>query len=250
MNLARPIEPRLLNVLHQDEWLAAVNKPAGLVCHPSKGSPYSSLIGRARIHFGRPAQGAPGNQPRLINRLDRETSGVVLLALTAEVAGELGRLWERREVAKEYLAIVRGWINVDEGVVNAPLGKDTVSAVAIKDCVRSDGFPARTRFRVEKRFLRHGKPFTLLKARPETGRKHQIRIHLAHLGHPVVGDKLYGGDETLYLDLVHGRLDARRGELLLPCHALHATALSFAWRGTAHEFRAPPETWFMEFASA
>ena len=234
----------LLAIIHEDEELLVVNKPAGLVCHPTKGDAFSSLISRVRLHLGN------SERPHLINRLDRETSGVTLVAKNGEVARELGRLWENREVEKEYLAIVHGHVREEHVVIDAPLGKDEHSRVAIKDCVRPDGAPSQTEFHVERRLTHAEGDFSLLRVLPLTGRKHQIRIHLAHLGHPIVGDKLYGGDEDLYLALVEDRLtEAQRARLILPHHALHAAKVSFRWRGSALTFSAPPETWFEAFAA-
>jgi 23S rRNA pseudouridine1911/1915/1917 synthase len=230
---------KLFEIIYEDSELLVINKPAGLVCHPTKTDQYSSLISRARLHLG------PGSSPHLVNRLDRETSGVTLLAKDLGTARELRRIWEGRRVEKDYLAIVHGQVREAHGVIEAPLGKDEQSRVAIKDCVRADGAAARTEYWVQQRLTHQGLPFTLLLVRPLTGRKHQIRIHLAHIGHAIVGDKLYGGDEDLYLALVEDCLTPeQRRRLILPHHALHAREVRFQWRGRETVFHAKPEPWF------
>jgi 23S rRNA pseudouridine1911/1915/1917 synthase len=251
---------QLFKVIFEDADLLVIHKPADLVCHPTKTDEYSSLVGRVRLYLGAEHPG------HLLNRLDRETSGVTLVAKTDTAAREIRRLWENREVKKTYLALVHGHPREDHGYIDAPLGKDVHSRVAIKDCVRPDGSPAQTAYQVLARLPHpsHPKPpsspasiphsalrapHSLVEVQPRTGRKHQIRIHLAHLGHPIIGDKLYGDDEDLYLALVEGRLtDEQRRRLVFPCHALHAQRVEFVWRDRPIRFESPPEPWFAQAA--
>ena len=251
------LSPDLFDIIHEDADLLAINKPAGLVCHPTKTDAMSSLIGRVRLYLGESAH------PHLVNRLDRETSGVTVVAKTDAAARSLRRLWEARRVQKVYLALVHGHVAPDSGLIDAPLGKDEHSRVAIKDCVRADGAPAQTEFQVEQRFrgltcaglqcsavTTADAPLSLLQLKPRTGRKHQIRIHLAHLGHPIVGDKIYGADEDLYLALVEDRLTAiQREMLILPNHALHASSVTFEWNNAQITFAAPKPEWCNSLAS-
>ena len=231
-----------LNVIYEDEDFVVVNKPAGLVCHPTKGDEYSSLIGRLRIFL------TSTSQPHLVNRLDRETSGLVVVAKNKMAAAGLGAVWEKRQAKKMYDAIVHGSVEADGGLIDAPLGRDEGSAVAVKDCIREDGAMARTQFWTTKRFHRSGGSFSVLKVMPHTGRKHQIRIHLQHIGHSVVGDKLYGLDPSFYLAFVRNELaESDRAQLLLPYQALHAARLEFNWNDRLYVFDASPEKWFCDF---
>src|ERR1041385_2455179 len=151
----------LVQISHEDADLLVINKPAGLVCHPTKTGVYSRLVSRVRLHLERRA--AEGGVPvHLVNRLDRETSGVVVIATNDDVARELRRIWEARLAHKEYLAIVHGRVRADHELVDGALGRDEQSVVAIKDCVRPDGAPAQTEFWVMRRFRRAEGDFSLL----------------------------------------------------------------------------------------
>lgn len=232
----------LFEVIHEGGGLLVLRKPAGLVCHPTKGDIYSSLVSRVRIHLGR--------EGHMVHRLDRETGGVMVFATTDEAGLEIRRYWEGGLVTKEYVALVHGRMPLGAGALDAPLGKDVASAVAVKDCVRPDGAAARTRWNCLGHFTREQGEFSVVRVRIDTGRKHQIRIHLAHAGHPVVGDKIYGPDERIYLDFVEGRLsEAQKSSLILPYHALHAERLWFPWDGEERLFEAAPEPWFAGFAA-
>src|SRR4051812_8972774 len=175
---------QLFEVIAEDDDFLVINKPAGLVCHPTKGGVYSSLISRARLYL------SGDEPPHMINRLDRETSGIVIVAKTVQVAARLRKQWEFREIEKEYLAIVHGKLPAKMLRISAPLTKDTDSRVAIKDKVALEGDPSETLVIRRRIFNREGRDFSLVRLMPLTGRKHQLRIHLSHIGHPIIGDKL------------------------------------------------------------
>ncbi len=232
----------LFKIIAEDDDFLVINKPAGLVCHPTKGDVYSSLISRARFYLN------ADESPHMVNRLDRETSGIVIVAKKVEAAARLRKQWECREIEKEYLAIVHGALPAKLLKISAPLGKDSDSRVAIKDKVTPEGAPSETLVIRRRIFNREGQDFSVVRLIPLTGRKHQLRIHLSHIGHPIVGDKLYGGDENLYLDFVQGNLSEEQSiRLLTKNHALHAGMVCFEWFGSRRTYTCSPEKWFLKF---
>ena len=176
---------------------------------------------------------ASGGQVSIVNRLDRETSGLVLVAKTAAAARRFGLLMQKQRLRKEYLAIVWGWPQWETQIVDAPLdrqAKHQQSAIWLKQMIHPAGALAQTEFRVERRFVRptsSGNKFSLIRAIPRTGRTHQVRVHLSSVGHPTVGDKIYGPDEQLYLQFIEtGWTTELEQRLLLPRHALHSAKLA------------------------
>ncbi|HEY5893023.1 MAG TPA: RNA pseudouridine synthase [Chthoniobacterales bacterium] len=220
---------QIFTVVDESEDWIVVEKPPHLLVHPTKpGGPFTLWNGlRQLLAF----ELANGGQISIINRLDRETSGLILVAKHAAAARDLARWMQQRRIAKEYVAVVWGWPEIDEFTVDAPLlrqGSKTESLIYLKQMIHPDGAPAVTRFRVEKRFVRsESDRFSVIRAFPETGRTHQIRVHLAHAGFPIVGDKIYGPDEQCYLRFIAtGWTSELENLLLLPRHALHSAALT------------------------
>ena len=189
-----------LEILYEDEDLIAVNKPSGRVVYPAAGHAHGTLV-QGLLHGGRTLSTAAGRErPGVVHRLDKDTSGVIVFAKTDRAYHDLVKQFKERTVEKVYLALVHGLLEEDEGVIEAPLGRDPHHPLLVG--VRAEsrgGRPALTAFRVVGRFSPSPKNadadeqgVTLLEVRPHTGRTHQIRVHLKAIGHPIVGDPTYG----------------------------------------------------------
>jgi 23S rRNA pseudouridine1911/1915/1917 synthase len=211
-----PEVPRRFEVLFEDDEVLALDKPAGLPIHPTAKFWRNTLTAVLRERY-------PGQRLQVAHRIDRETSGVLLVARTPRAASWLKRAFARRAVEKTYLALVKGR-PPDQGVIDRPIKLlDTPTHLMMGPA--PDGLTAVTRYRVLRRFAEHA----LCEVHPETGRQHQIRVHLAAIGYPIVGDKLYGAGEPLFMRACD---EGMSPELLaafdgLARHALHAHRVTF-----------------------
>ncbi len=211
-----------LDIVFEDETLIVVNKPAGLVSHPAHGSADGTLVNALLAHVKR----LPGEAVRggLVHRLDRDTSGLLVVAKTEAALATLGRAMQKRYIVREYRGLVEGVLRDPAGTIRGALGRDARNRM--RYAIRTDGKPAVTHYALREQ-LRGAAELTF---RLETGRTHQIRVHLAALGHPIVNDPLYG------------RPDSR---LALPGQALHAWRLAFKHPVTKEhlqfEVEPPPE---------
>ena len=226
-------------LIAQEPDFFVVGKPPNLLSHPTRPDGKPSLLGWLQEKF-------PGEFVALVNRLDRETSGTVLVARSPEVASQLGTLTMRREIHKYYLALVSGRVEKEHDVIDVPIGRLGISAenpIWLRQGFIAPDDPAVRKTalaRTEYWRLAASDTISLLRLQAHTGRLHQLRVHLAHIGHPVIGDKIYGPDPNLYLKFIAGGWTEEHQRVLgLPCHALHAHELRFPWNGQEMVFAAP-----------
>ena len=209
-----------LDVIYEDDALLVVNKPAGMVVHPAYGHASGTLVNAVLAHCPQIADVGGPDRAGVVHRLDKDTSGLILIAKDGVTRAALQRQFKRRQVAKTYLALVEGQVQPREGVVEAPVGRDKRQRK--KMAVVRSGREARTMYRAIEYFAN----YTLLEVRPHTGRTHQVRVHLSWLGYPIVGDAVYG---------------RHRQRLLRGRHFLHAARIRFSHPATSEEveFEAP-----------
>jgi RluA family pseudouridine synthase len=211
-----------LSILFEDDHLLAADKPAGMAAHPMGGRQAGTLVQAVRERYrertlARLEQGDASFYPTLVNRLDVPTSGIVLFALTRGIHKAMQAMSTARLIEKEYAALVEGVVDGERGLIDLPIGPCVDARVRLKMGCRTDGKESRTRWEVIERLPAH----TLLRVFPLTGRQHQLRVHLAAIGHPIVGDLLYK-DERLFLAALGGE-----GAALPPRLCLHARRAAF-----------------------
>lgn len=223
-------------ILRNDEELLVINKPGLVVCHPSKHGPWSSLVGACREYLGVERLHMP-------SRLDRETSGVVVFVKKPELASVLQKAIQFRQVTKSYVAILEGEMN-EAVTVDQPLANDEGSLVRIRQWVVAGGAPSVTEFEP----IRANAQYSFVNVRPRTGRLHQIRVHAAWMGHPVVGDKIYGPDQRLFVEFCEEGFTRNLAQKLpLRRQALHASRIDYHLETGPMTFEAPLAADLAEF---
>lgn len=217
-----------LDVFYEDEDLLVINKPSGMLVHPAQGCYTGTLVNALLYHCQYLSDVNTSFRPGIVHRLDRETSGLMVIAKNNKTHANLARQFEKRHVKKRYIALVEGSIEFDEGLIDASLGRHPRHREKKSVVFDEDARKAKTFYRVVKRFDRA----TLVALYPQTGRTHQLRVHMAYLGHPILGDDKYG----------------KRN--LFPRLALHAQSLGFFHPGTTKfcEFSCLPPQEFLQFS--
>lgn len=207
------------SIVYEDEWILGINKPGNLLVHHKGRSFKSNLIYQLRnVH--KPVYPDSG----IVNRLDRETSGIVLVSKKKEYLSELHKLFSTKSIEKNYYAIVHGYPSLSSGVISFPIGKKTGSEIKYRFCINGENAKdSVTNYKIIKPI---GKNYTLVELIPKTGRTHQLRVHMDALGHTILGDKLYSMNDEQFIKW-RNNPDNYKDTLKFPRQALHCFALNF-----------------------
>ena len=217
-----------LDIIYEDDDIIVINKPKGMVVHPGNGNPDGTLVNAVLNHCKGSLSGIGGEiRPGIVHRLDKDTSGLITIAKNDKAHINLSKQIQDRKVKKIYTALVKGVIPEDTATINMPIGRSNIDRK--KMAVRKDGKEAITHIKVIKRYNK----YTLISVKIDTGRTHQIRVHMAEIGHPVVGDEVYSNGKNEFN--VHGQM-------------LHSTYLDFVHPATGEKmhFEAPLPEYFEE----
>lgn len=226
-----------LDILYEDDQVVVINKPAGMVTHPGVGNHTGTLVNALVYHFGHLSTEGGAERPGIVHRLDKNTTGLMVVARTDSAYAALQQAIQNREVKRTYVALVWGHVKMEQGTIDLPIGRSSRDRTRMA-VTHVGGREAVTRYQLSRRYS----ALDLLELSLETGRTHQIRVHLSHVGHPVLGDPDYGGRDGR-LGSVFGpeRPLARRLLGMIDRQALHAQCLEFDHPGTGHrmKFEAP-----------
>lgn len=248
-----PASPRAqeipLEVVHEDECLLVINKPASLVVHPGAGAPDGTLVNALLARPGSVSSIGGVERPGIVHRLDKDTSGLLVVAKTDQAHRFLTESLAEREVMRKYLAIAMRRFTTQRGTIDSPIGRHPTVRTKMHVSDRDDARTAKTHYRVVEAYGN----FSLVQCRLETGRTHQIRVHLAHINHPILGDDVYGGGQSVAAGLTQHLKPATRNTIkTVRRQMLHAYKLSFRHpvTGETLSFSAEPPEDFREVLQA